>query len=471
MSIRKVLANSIWFGIVPKLATLVNVLILPIITPFLTAYDYGIWGIISAYVSIIISVSTLGLNFHLTNSFYEYKNKYTLLWGRILYLLLIGSVLCSVILFACLMVALSEIPTLKRFYVVLLCVFPVLFSANSLIANHIFVLKNTPKPLVLRLLLASFAGILILFISVYYLKLGYIGFVLNAAISSVISFGLFIKPLWLKERIYPIVETNIERVKHLLKLSYPIIPHTLGLMLLSSSSRIVLSIYNISIDEIGLFTNGYMIGDYIIIITAAISTALTPQIQEAYRTCNYLRYRILYYFCQIMALSLIFLFAIWMPEIYKLLIRNEQLQEAGYIASYICFANAVYPFYVFVSTIIFIKKDTKKILYLVFIPGVLNILICLLFVPLFGYKVAIFSSMIAYWSQILIPLFSKYFARITSEWFGNVNKLLYFVLILVCVVMISKLIAELNVELKMIFSLIFVIGVYCFMRKKNFLNI
>ena len=76
MDLFSLLKKSVWFGIIPKLPTFINILILPFVTPYLTANDYGVWGIISSYTGIFISIYTLGLHMHLSNSYYEYGDKY-----------------------------------------------------------------------------------------------------------------------------------------------------------------------------------------------------------------------------------------------------------------------------------------------------------------------------------------------------------------------------------------------------------
>ena len=466
MSVKKILVNSLWFGIVPKLSMVLNVLLLPIITPYLSPHDYGIWGMIVSYISIITSVTALGLNVHLTNSFFEYRSKFYLLWQRIFFLLIISSVFFSICAVSLLMFVLKgDISGYKIILVSILSSFPILFSSNALIANHLFVVRSEPKPLVLRILIANILGLTTMFVAIYYFKLGYLGFVLNAAVATILSFIFFIKPLWLKEKIYPVIESNYSRIKYLLKISFPIIPHTLGFMLLSSSSRIIMSFYGVSMDEIGLFSNGYIMGDYITIISAAVAIALTAQMQESFRAGNYIKFRKLYYFSQTISLFAIILFSAWMPEIYKILIRNEQLQTASSIARYICFANAVFPLYAFMSTIAFIQKKTQKVLYLVFVPGILNIMICMIFIPMYGYKVAVFSSIISYWSQIFIPFLNGYFKKTTYIWLGKAYKLFLLFVLLLSSIIVVNIMANLQIYIKIIFSVGFVL-MFLFLIKK-----
>ena len=72
MSTRKIVTNTIYYGVVPKLTMLLSIVMLPLTTPFLTTYDYGIYGVLTSYTSLFVSIAPLGLNVHLTNSFAEH---------------------------------------------------------------------------------------------------------------------------------------------------------------------------------------------------------------------------------------------------------------------------------------------------------------------------------------------------------------------------------------------------------------
>ena len=312
MNLKKIFLNSFWFGVIPKISTVLNIILLPIITPYLTPEDYGVWGLISSYVAIALSVYTLGLHMHLTNSFYEYKFNFPKLWGRLLYILLISALVFSIFIIIFTLPLIKDFIFPVRVLIALFCAFPVLFNANSLIANHLYTLKSKPKPLVLRNLFSTILGIIVLFISVYIFNLGYLGFIFGAATTAIISFIIFIKPLWINEELYPRVERNIIRLKSNLKQSFPVIPHALGFVLISSSSRIILENYDVSIQNIGLFSNGYMVGDYITIITTALVTSIVPLMQKLYRSGEYDLYRKYYFLSQGTALFAIILFSIWM---------------------------------------------------------------------------------------------------------------------------------------------------------------
>lgn len=465
ISLKKIFINSIWFGVVPKISSLVNIVLLPFITPYLTSFDYGIWGLITAYTGIVTSVCSLGLHMHLTNSYYEYKSFYYLVWQRISFIIHLSTILFSIILFAFFLVVLNEIALYNRIVLSLLGIFPVLFYTNTLVAAHFYPLRSLPKPMVIRNLISGLCGVLVLYISVYFFRLGYWGFVYGAAATSVVGYILYVYPLWIIGRLIPVWSRKWDRTINWIKVALPVIPHTLGFVLLSSSSRIIMSFYGIPLSEIGLFSNGYMVGDYVTILTTALVTSLMPKMQELYRNRQYLNYRYLFYICQTVSLLFICVFSIWMSDLYSILIRSNELQVAQSIAKYTCFANAILPFYLFTSNIVFIEKDTKQLLWLIFIPGILNVTLNLIFIPIYGYKVAIVIALISYWSQLLIPLYVKYYGFLTKKWFGSIYKLFVLLFIMSFSLLIPMLLANCSFFLKLIVSLFMIVAALGFVYK------
>ena len=203
-----------------------------------------------------------------------------------------------------------------------------------------------------------------------------------------------------------------------------------------------------------------MLGDYITIVTTALVSALAPYMQTSFRSENYVNYRFLFMLCQSIALLSIFIFCLWMPEIYSILIRNESLQKSMIISQISCFANCIFPLYVFMSSICFIEKTTMHLLWLVFIPGILNIILLLIFIPLLGYKVAVITTLVSYWTQMLIPFFVKHYKKQITLWLGSRYKLiaLFFAsaFLLICSVVVSEFFIY-----KLLLTLIILIVVVC----------
>ena len=455
MSTRKIVTNTFYYGVIPKVTLLISVFTLPLTTPFLTPYDYGIVGIINSYTSILASIAPLGMNVHLTNAYYENPKHFNLVWGRVLFVFLLSGLFFGLVNIGIIYSSLP-IKSFSGLFLALMGSAQVFLFANGTLAQHIFPLLERPKPLVFSNLLASVLGIVVSFVMIVYFNMGYWGLLASPTITSISTFLLFIYPIWIKRDIYPMVEKNMKRLKQNLKIALPIIPHTLGFVLLASSSRIIMNFYKVSIDDIGLFNHGYTLGEYILVITNALILALVPQIQVAYRNQNFAKYRHLYYLCQGVALVCTFLFCIWLPQGYELLIKNESLRQSCSIATMICFANIVFPFYFCATAPAFIQKKTVQLLWMVFVPGILNIILCLLFIPFFGYLAAVYTTMASYWSQILIPFVVPYYKETVPEWLGSKRKLLFLMVVLVCIVIVGNIISKFSIWIKVVMSLIIV---------------
>lgn len=468
-SIKKIFGNTIAFGVIPKIPTVINMFILPIITPYLTLYDYGIWGIVSAYCSFFTCLAPLGLNIHLTNSYFEVR-KWRIYWSHIFFLLLLSGLICSVLYIGFILAELRYIPQWTRMLIALFSCAPILLFATSTISSHLYPLLSKPLPLVLRNLVASLCTIAVTFVVVFYLRMGYWGWILGSFFGSIVGFILFGITLIKDERIYPRIERNPRRIKNWLKVSAPVIPHTLGFMLLSSSSRIIMSFYDLPIDDIGIFSNGYTMGDYVTVISVALATALAPEMQRAYREERLLDFRHIFYFCQFTALLFVFLVACWMPQIYQIFMRNPSLYVAAPIASLICFANVLNPLYNFLSLAVFVNKKTKQLLWLVFLPGMINVLICLIFIPFFGYKVAVYSTLLSFWSMSLIPFISKFHKYEVRRWLGTRKKLFALMLVLIGTLFVSSVIKELDVVSKVLITTTVTLIYFFILYKKKSLR-
>lgn len=465
MSTRKIVTNSFYFGVIPRLSTLVNVIILPIITPYLTTFDYGVQGVVTSYTGLMAMVTSLGLAFHLTNSYYEYPKNYYLLWGRILFMWLVSGLVFGILNIAILCYVLPFNFSLKTVALSTVGTMPVFLFANSQLAQSLFTLEAKPKPLVFTNLFASLLGIGVSFIMIRYFNMGYWGLLASYFVSSVVGFLLFIKFVWVDYNIKPIVEHNRRRLKFLLKTALPLIPHNVGFILLTSSARMVMSILGVNYDDIGLYSHGCTMGEYIQIITNAVLLAIVPQMQQSYRTRDYKAYRKLFYFSQGVAITLCFLFCIWMNEVYAILIRNEALRMSADIATLMCFANVVLPLYTFMSTPLFIEKKTNHVLWLVFVPGFMNLLLCFIFIPIFGYRAAIYSTIASYWSQMLIPFVVKYFNVSVKSWLGDLKKLLALLVLTTATLLVANVMGGWAIVYRIIITLIVSISFLYVYRK------
>ena len=114
-----------------------------------------------------------------------------------------------------------------------------------------------------------------------------------------------------------------------------------------------------------------------------------------------------------------------------------------------------------------IGGSEKKLLWLVFVPGVLNFMLCLIFIPIFGYQAAIYSTIIAYWSQLMIPFFVKYYRDNVKIWMGNLIKILWILMILLTGLILGQFCASADLWLKIVLTLLIVFSfLIVYMQKR-----
>lgn len=454
MRIKEIAKNSIWFGVIPYLSEFVGLLMLPLITPYLSQQDYGLWGIISAYTGLITGFVTLGLHIHLTNSYYEYRSRFHVIWSRIFYWILWGAILGFFISVGLIYSELPSTEPYNKLFVALIASVPILVSPNKSLAESYYGVRLLPRPLVLRQLISSICKVVTLFSVVHFFQMGFMGWVISATVAAIIQFSLFIKPLWINLKIFPAYNKFDNRVKDWFKLSLPIIAHSVGHVLMGNSSKIIMAVLGVAIVDIGIYTNGFLMGGYVSVIILALIRSLSPVIQTTFRANNYIQMRKLLIITQGFAFLVIFAISIWMREIYLILMQNESLQVSYTVASYTCFSLAMYPTYTLLMTTATIEKQTKSILWLLFVPALVCIILNLIFIPIYGYRAAIYTVLISYWSVSIIGCYVPYFRAHMNNWLGKAEYVFMLNIICVGLLIIAQLIGAIPIVCKLIFTVI-----------------
>jgi len=205
-----------------------------------------------------------------------------------------------------------------------------------------------------------------------------------------------------------------------------------------------------------------------VVVSSALALALAPQIQRTFRSQDFSSYRKLYFLCQAVALVTSFMICVWMPEIYGLLIRNARLAQSCDIACLLCFANVVFAFYTFMSAPAFIEKNTMQLLWLVFVPGILNFVLCYTLIPIFGYRAAIYSTIISFWSQLMIPFFVGYYKKSVGEWLGNRQLILVILVAVLADLLIANQLMHVALWLKVLLTLVAASVLWLFYKRFQF---
>lgn len=179
-----------------------------------------------------------------------------------------------------------------------------------------------------------------------------------------------------------------------LKFNMPLIPHYLSLIVLGQADRIMIK-YLCGEDEVGIYTLAYQVSMVMNIVIAAVNNALVPWSYEKLKKRQYHQLKdISKKLCAGIALCVAGLILV-APEIISILGTEEYLQAiwivpAVAVGSYFTFCYNLF------STVEFYYGATKFVMVASVIGAMLNVGLNAIFIPIFGYIAAGYTTMICY---------------------------------------------------------------------------
>ncbi|GAB3827951.1 lipopolysaccharide biosynthesis protein [Pontibacter rugosus] len=398
--LRKLFSHAAIYGLAAQLPRVAGVLALPVITPYLTTVDYGVAGVMSAYLAALTLIHSLGLGTVEMNSFVKYPLRYKWIWRQIHGFMLLWSILYSCIMFAVLYAAVPDEAIENRSMLVLLQVVPVAFLAPTTGYGGItFLLRQQPMAIAWRSFLV---GVVMVALNVYFiaeLRLGYMGWFYASFCSEVLHFFLYFKKVYFQEKIWPIFNFKWHRIRHSLKVGLPLVPHNFSSFLLDASDKLVLDALKIPIARIGFYSLASSFGLYFSAATNALEQAASPFYYKYYGNAAdktaLLAARKMTIIMQGLFLAVTFIAALWMREVFQLLIKNEELQQAYPLAIIILMGYNYRPMYWAVVNRLAYEEKTKVLWKISLVAGLGNVLLNLLLIPLYGVEAAAFTTFAA----------------------------------------------------------------------------
>jgi O-antigen/teichoic acid export membrane protein len=429
---KKYFFHTLLYTASPKLPTIAGFFILPIISPYLTLKDYGNYGLVIACYSLFLMGVTLGQKVILQNSFFEYKEKYNLIWRRAYGIMIVGSFLGSLLLAIVFFFLLDK--TLNNEYLIVtgMCMCALICSPIETIAQVYYVFKERPYAIALRAFAMSLLNIAILLVTIKYLKLGFIGLVAGFASGSIFSLLFYLYPICIKQKIYPVIFFKKSHWKEYLKIGWPLLPHTLSLSIFNTSDRLLLSFFKVNVASIGLYSQGYGIGANAMVFINGIFSAIGRTLQLSFRNRtkeDKVKLRRLFVFL-ISAIGIFFFnIALWMKEIYLFLFRKPELQIGYPVAILILMAHLFFPLYNFGVYSLFITKKTKMVARISMTAAIINVILNIILIPLFNIWAAVLTT---FFSFIIIGLVTLFIREVQEQlaWLFPKLKRVYVIVIL-----------------------------------------
>lgn len=196
---------------------------------------------------------------------------------------------------------------------------------------------------------------------------------------------------------------NFEYWKYGLKLSIPLIPHHLAANILAQSDKILIT-KQLGYDETALYSMGYNIPNIATIIWNALNNAWTPWFFEKMYEKQYEDIKkISKYYILVFAIFIVICLTVT-PEIIKIIAPIEY-QTSMYVVPPILLGVMCQMIYSLYVNIEFYYKKNYFIPVGTALSALLNIILNIIFIPIFGYIAAAYTTFIGYFLLFIMHYF------------------------------------------------------------------
>lgn len=455
--IRKIFSHSLLYALGPQLPRIVTIFLMPIVTQYLTATDYAISGICMAYVGAMSGLRELGFQQIIVNFFYRAKGnekRWKPFWKQQFgFLLLWGIPYCILLAIVLYFGLRAHIKTHLFLFIVLNIIPALFFDTVTSFGFRYFQMSQKPiYPFVVTFIVGSVA-IFITYYCVVYLRLQYWSFFVTMLLTSFLNFLFFAYPVFFTLKIVPTFSIKYKQLKRYFKVSLPTIPHNYSAYLLNASDRVVLDVYKVEINKIGQYNFAYSLGMYAEVIGNAVGMAVSPFYLKLYADRNsegYRQVKFLTFFLQLLFMLFSFIGCLWTFEAFKLLASNPELEMAYPLAIIVLMGYSYRPMYWACINRLGFEERTNQLWKISMIGGVLNVILNIIFIPLWG----VYGSAVATFIGLMYIGFSGFF----NKTFQDLNSEKYHPFLwlsgIVVLSVAAFLLKNINVHAKLVITLV-----------------
>ena len=394
---------SIWYAICSFVQKGISFFVVPIYVRLLSTAEYGEWAVFQSWSSILIIFASLNLYcgvytkkmVNITDS--RERDRYT---SCMLGLGTLSTFLLFVV-YLFLRDWSNGVLGLNTELMLLLFLYFVAFPAFSFWGARLRV-EYRYKPMVIVTITMSVlipaVGIILLFNTGLRAKSLILGYLivqcLFGAFFYVIQFCkgkcFFDKKYWI----------------YALKFNIPLIPHYLSLIVLGQSDRIMIKHY-CGDGDAGVYSFAYQISSAICVLNTAINGSRVPWTYEQLKNKTYRGLRKITDALVVMMAVVVLLVSLASPEIIRIL-GTPDYSMAVYVIPVVVLGVYFTFVYDLFASVEFYYGATKYVMYASITGAVLNIVLNVIFIPMYGFIAAAYTTLVCYLVFMLMHyLFSR----------------------------------------------------------------
>lgn len=451
--------NSILYYISSFLTKGISFFLLPLYTSTISQADYGTIELFSILTSFVIIVFTLQLGQGVARYYNELKNQteVTQYTSTLIYFALLSFITFLIIAF------------IFRYHLsqyLGISIKNTMYAVSATALNGVFYLSQNQlawkiKP-VQEIITSFIYNIITILCTIYFLlflDLGIAGIFLAQIIGA--ASGIFVGFIFTKEDFALVF--NIHVLKKLLTFSVPLIPGALSILIFSIADRICIK-ETLTLNDLGIYSVGNKIASILTISAIGVSSALSPLIYKHYKekeTPN--KIAILFRVFSSLSFVLMCLISIFSFEFITIM-TNASYQEAVGVIPFLLIAiylNSFIPFF----PGLYIGKKTFLISLISVSAGVVNVVLNIYLIPIYGISAAAIVTAISFGINFYIQyhLSKKYYIIETS-----ILPHLLLITLLISIVYLNNFLHDQFVFNLLEFALISALGIVLILKKSDY---
>lgn len=367
-------------------------LMLPIFTRYLTTEDYGIvsmFSILCGFIMPLIAFSSTGI---LSREFFnQSKVEFSKYVGNIFFIFFLSliPITISLLIFSSDIAQLSEVSENVIWLVLIFSFFSFFFNTCLMILQ----VQSKAKQYGIFQIGQTILNVTLTLILVVALNLGWEGRIL-AQVLAVVSFGS-LGLYFMNKKGYINLVFDKAYIIDSLKFGIPLIPHTLGAIIISMSDRFFIT-KMVGLEATGLYAVGYSIGNIIGFIEHSFNLAFVPWLFEKLSLNDssvkkkIVKFTYIYF---LLILLLVLILTVSVPWIFRVFI-DKKFEGSQVFVFWIALSFAFSGMYKMVTNYIFYVKKTQLLAWVTFGSALLNIVLNYFLINIFGAVGAAISAAI-----------------------------------------------------------------------------
>jgi len=400
----KLLKSFSIYSITSVLTASIPFLILPVLTHYLSPYDYGQLSLFNTYVLILVPLISLGSNGLVGLEFFKNKKlAFSKLFSSVARFILLNFI-CILFLTFFLKDNLESFLELPSKWIL---VIPFVALLTIIVEQYSSQLINQKKAFLYGGVSVSRVVIEVSLTLLFIIGIGMnwegriFSWITTVFLMAIVAIYYFKKEGWLIKNSF-----DIKLVKEALIYGLPLVPHILGKFVINQSDAIFIA-KMVSIEDVGIYRIGYQFGFVIAIFSGIFLNIYSPYLYERLAKINYKKkieiVRISYVFIfALIALTLLVTFST--NTIFKYLIDEKYSSGAQYVF-WISLSYLFWGGYLIFAGYIFHLKKTIILAYLSVLNVALNLILNYLLISKYGVIGAAYATTISFFVVFILCAF------------------------------------------------------------------